>query len=59
MTVKCQKRTIIHVIADLEEEYIRPYKDGDNKKFSIRSYLRGFVPHEEHPKKQIKLFVKL
>ncbi|ANS75279.1 hypothetical protein AWM70_12245 [Paenibacillus yonginensis] len=41
-----------------EEDYIKEYKDGDGKKFSIRGYLRGFIPHDKHHKKQIEKYVK-
>lgn len=41
-----------------EEEYERAYIDGDKKKFSIRSYLRSFLTHDKHHKKQIEKFIK-
>ncbi|PIH60100.1 hypothetical protein CS562_09300 [Paenibacillus sp. LK1] len=40
-----------------EEDYIKEYKDGDRKKFSIRGYLRGFIPHDKHHKKQIEKYL--
>ncbi|MHA6484107.1 DinB family protein [Paenibacillus sp. strain BS8-2] len=50
---------IIEDISELtEEEYLKEYKDGDKKKFSIRGYLRGFIPHDKHHKKQIEKFIK-
>jgi len=50
---------IIEDISELtEEEYLKEYKDGDKKKFSIRGYLRGFIPHDKHHKKQIDRFIK-
>lgn len=50
---------IINDISGLDEmEYTREYTDGDKKKFSIRKYLRGFIPHDKHHKKQIERFIK-
>lgn len=50
---------IIQDISGLtEEEYAKPYIDGDKKKFSIRGFLRGFVPHDKHHKKQMEKFLK-
>ncbi|MGZ9583705.1 DinB family protein [Paenibacillus marinisediminis] len=50
---------IINDISELsEEEYIKEYVDGDKKKFSIRKYLRGFIPHDKHHKKQIARLIK-
>lgn len=50
---------IINDISGLsDEEYIRDYIDGDKKKFSIRKYLRGFIPHDKHHRKQIEKFIK-
>lgn len=50
---------IINDISGLtEEDYIKNYKDGDKKKFSIRGYLRGFISHDKHHKKQIEKYVK-
>jgi uncharacterized damage-inducible protein DinB len=50
---------IIEDISGLpEEEYLREYKDGDKKKFSIRGYLRAFISHDKHHKKQIVKFIK-
>ncbi|OPA73794.1 hypothetical protein BVG16_27325 [Paenibacillus selenitireducens] len=50
---------IIHDISGLsEEEYVQEYLDGDQNKFSIREYLIGFVPHDEHHKKQIENYVQ-
>lgn len=50
---------IINVISGLpEEEYSKEYKDGDGKKFSIRTYLRGFISHDKHHKKQIEKYLK-
>src|SRR5690606_14701573 len=46
------------IIADIsnlsEEDYIKDYKNGDKKKFTIRGYLRGFIPHDKGHAKQIK-----
>lgn len=50
---------IIRAISGLqEEEYLRNYVDGDGKRFSIRSYLRGFIPHDKKHKQQIQSFIK-
>ncbi|MNP08885.1 DinB superfamily protein [compost metagenome] len=50
---------IIDVAAGLtEEEFNQEYKDGDRKKFSVRKYLRSFIPHDKHHKKQIEQFLK-
>lgn len=52
------RNNIINDISGLQEEdYIRAYKDGDRKKFSIRGYLRGFIPHDKHHKKQIEKYL--
>lgn len=53
------RNKIIENISGLtEDEYLKEYKDGDNKKFSIRGYLRGFIPHDKHHKKQIEKYIK-
>ncbi|MBH5317675.1 DinB family protein [Paenibacillus sp. GSMTC-2017] len=50
---------IINATSGLEEEeYIKEYKDGDKKKFTIRSYLRAFISHDKHHKKQILKYLK-
>lgn len=50
---------IIDAISGLtEEDYMKEYKDGDKKKFTIRAYLRGFIPHDNHHKKQIEKYIK-
>lgn len=50
---------IIDAISGLEEEeYWAIYLDGDNKKFSIRKYVRDFISHDKHHKKQIEKFIK-
>lgn len=40
-----------------EEDYIKEYKDGDRKKFTIRGYLQGFIPHDKGHGKQIEKFI--
>ncbi|WP_025028959.1 DinB family protein [Caldalkalibacillus mannanilyticus] len=46
---------IINDITELQEdEYTKEYKDGDGNKFTIHGYLRGFIPHDKHHKKQIE-----
>ncbi|WMT38926.1 DinB family protein [Paenibacillus sp. D2_2] len=53
------RKKIIQSISGLrDEEYLLNYVDGDGRKFSIYSYLRGFVPHDKHHKKQIQSFIK-
>ncbi|OUS76104.1 hypothetical protein B1748_14940 [Paenibacillus sp. MY03] len=53
------RKKIISDISGLpEEDYIKAYKDGDTKKFSIRGYLRGFISHDKHHKKQIEKYIK-
>ncbi|MFS0722378.1 DinB family protein [Paenibacillus sp. 1P07SE] len=53
------RKQIIDAISGLaEEEYTKAYKDGEKKKFSIRGFLRGFIPHDRHHKKQIETFIK-
>ncbi|MFS0871981.1 DinB family protein [Paenibacillus xylanilyticus] len=55
-----KRMNIIHAITGLqEEEYTREYKDGDKKKFSIKKYVRAFISHDKHHKKQIESFKKL
>ncbi|MEO2206549.1 DinB family protein [Paenibacillus pabuli] len=55
-----KRMNIIHAITGLrEEEYTREYKDGDKKKFSIKKYVRAFISHDKHHKKQIDSFKKL
>lgn len=50
---------IIDATAGLtEEEYVKEYKDGDRKNFSVRKYMRSFISHDKHHKKQIEQFVK-
>lgn len=50
---------IIDAAAGLtEDEFNQEYKDGDRKKFSVRKYLRSFIPHDKHHKKQIEQFLK-
>lgn len=50
---------IIDAVAGLtEDEFNQEYKDGDRKKFSVRKYLRSFIPHDKHHKKQIEQFLK-
>lgn len=50
---------IIDAIAGLtEEELVKEYMDGDKKKFSVRKYMRSFISHDKHHKKQIEQFVK-
>ncbi|AIQ36749.1 hypothetical protein R50345_20160 [Paenibacillus sp. FSL R5-0345] len=41
-----------------DEECDMEYKDADRKKFSVRKYLRSFIPHDKHHKKQIEQFLK-
>ncbi|WP_195576164.1 DinB family protein [Paenibacillus sp. 1001270B_150601_E10] len=41
-----------------EDECTRDFIDGDKKKFSVRKFLRGFIPHDKHHKKQIEKFLK-
>lgn len=56
--VECRSK-IINVVSELpEEDSLKEYKDGDGKKFSIRGYLRGFVPHDKHHRKQIDKYLK-
>jgi hypothetical protein len=53
------REKIIADIIDLsEDEYIKEYKDGDKKKFTIRSYLRGFISHDKGHGKQIEKYIK-
>lgn len=40
------------------EEFDHEHKDGDRKKFSVRKYVRSFLPHDKHHKKQIELYLK-
>lgn len=50
---------IINSVSGLsEDEYLQGYKDGDNKKFTIRGYLRSFISHDKHHKKQIVSYLK-
>jgi uncharacterized damage-inducible protein DinB len=50
---------IISAISGLpDEEYLRTYVDGDGEKFSIRSYLQDFIPHDKHHQKQVEKFIK-
>lgn len=54
-----KRMNIIHDITGLnEDEYTREYKDGDKKKFSIKKYVRAFISHDKHHKKQIEVFKK-
>ena len=49
---------IIQDISGLsEEDYVQEYLDADNNSFSIREYLIGFVPHDEHHKQQIENYL--
>ena len=34
------------------------YPDGDGRKFSIRNYLRDFIPHDKHHKKQMEKYAQ-
>lgn len=38
----------------LKDVITKEYKDGDGNKFTIHGYLRGFIPHDKHHKKQIE-----
>lgn len=49
---------IIEAAAGLSEEEYVEYIDEDRKKFSVRSYIRDFIAHDEHHKKQIEQFVE-
>lgn len=50
---------IIDAIAGMsEEEFMKEHFDGDRKKFSVRKYLKGFIPHDSHHKKQIQKYIK-
>jgi len=53
------RSNIISAISGLsDEDYLRTYVDGDGEKFSIRSYLQDFIPHDKHHKKQVEEFIK-
>lgn len=41
-----------------DEEFDQEHKDGDRKKFSVRKYLRSFISHDKHHKKQITQYLK-
>ncbi|CQR54551.1 DinB family protein [Paenibacillus riograndensis] len=41
-----------------DEEFTKIYLDGDGKKFSIRGYLRDFIPHDKHHKRQMEQYLK-
>jgi len=50
---------IINSVSGLsEDDYLKGYKDGDKKKFTLRGYLRSFVSHDKHHKKQIEKYLK-
>lgn len=41
-----------------DEEFTKAYLDRDGKKFSIRGYLRDFIPHDKHHKRQMEQYLK-
>lgn len=55
-----QVRTKIIEVASsfTDEEFDQEHKDGDRKKFSVRKYLRSFISHDKHHKKQITQYLK-
>lgn len=57
--VEYRKRIISSISGLEDEDYLRTYIDGDGKEFSIRSYLRSFIPHDKKHKKQIEKFVSM
>ncbi|MBT2292952.1 DinB family protein [Paenibacillus albidus] len=53
------RNRIIDTAASLDDEaFSREHKDGDHQKFSIRNYLRDFIPHDKHHRKQIEKCIK-
>lgn len=53
------RTNIVNSIAGLSEDaYLKSYKDGDKKKFSVHSYLRSFISHDKHHKKQIEKYME-
>ncbi|WP_339223502.1 DinB family protein [Paenibacillus sp. FSL H8-0332] len=48
---------IIEVAASLSDTALEQnHRDGDGKKFSICKYLRDFISHDKHHKKQIEKY---
>lgn len=56
--VEYRTRIIEAASSFTDEEFDQEHKDGDRKKFSVRKYLRSFISHDKHHKKQITQYLK-
>lgn len=56
--VEYRTRIIEAASSFTDEECDQEHKDGDRKKFSVRKYLRSFISHDKHHKKQITQYLK-
>lgn len=57
LTLFARNQIVDQIRNQTDEYYTQAYKDGDGKRFTVRSYLMGFVPHDAHHKKQIEQFL--
>lgn len=56
--VQYRKKIVDVIMASGEEEFAKIHLDGDRKKFSFQGYLRDFIPHDKHHKKQMEQYIQ-
>ncbi|CAM3718689.1 DinB family protein [Marinicrinis lubricantis] len=56
--IEWRNKLIDDISALDEEQFTKAYQDGEGKKFSVKSYLRSFISHDKHHKKQIEQLLK-